>query len=229
MPLIMIIGIVLVCPTMGYVYLTLWVGIRWAGLQKRITLAWRGVLHKLHGAPSVHVWRFAAARCLLTCSIERLLDLKQAYNTSAVMQPLPGWTLNSTHATEQQRPPSCRSVRWHLVIVSAAPPQFIAHLQSCHSDVRQSQSLGWYTGSTVICCCAPQIQFICEQKHFVYELVYSIPWFLGTESLNITAAAIAAQKYQNSDTQPSINMTPLPPPAFAGIITDLCRGNCIFQ
>lgn len=94
--------------------------------------------------------------------------------------PLLGWTLNSTHATEQQRPPRCSSFRWHLVIVSAAPPEFIAHLQSCRADVRQSQSLGWYTRSTVICCCARQIRFICEQKHFVFELVYSILWFLGT-------------------------------------------------
>lgn len=42
MALIIIIVIVLVCLTMGCVYLTLWVGWKWAGLQKRITLAWRG-------------------------------------------------------------------------------------------------------------------------------------------------------------------------------------------
>lgn len=149
-------------------------GVKVGGALERITLAWRGVLHKLHRAPSGHVRRSTAPRCLLTCQIERLLDLTQAYNTSAVTQPLLGWTLNSVHASQQQRPPSCSSFRWHLVIVSAAPPEFIARLRSCHADVRQSQSLGWCTRSTVICCCAPQIQFICEQKHFVYELVYSM-------------------------------------------------------
>lgn len=45
MPLIMIIVIVLVCLTMGYICLTLWVGLKWAGLQKRLTLACRGVFH----------------------------------------------------------------------------------------------------------------------------------------------------------------------------------------